>query len=401
MLDFLRRLFLTDDFMPHGHCYFWRPEIVWLHVTSDAIVALSYTTIPFTLGYFVRKRRDLPFTWMFLCFAAFIIACGATHYMEIWTLWNPAYRLSGVIKAFTALVSLPTAFLLVRLVPKALAIPSPAELRRLNAELATTEAALRRSNAGLAAANSELEAFSYSVAHDLRAPLRHMDGFAHILLADYSQEIDEQGQDCLQEIRASATRMAVLIDSLLELSRVTRSDLSIRSVNLSELARASLMRLQASAPQRDVELVIEEGLRVDADPELAAVLIENLLNNAWKFSSKAAKPRIEFGARSEHGERVFYVRDNGAGFEEGAAKRMFAAFQRFHGLTEFPGTGIGLATVKRIVLRLGGRVWASGKVGAGATFYFTLGADGEFSGPNLLGRGQPERREAHADSVPA
>ncbi|WP_394846454.1 PAS domain S-box protein [Pendulispora brunnea] len=135
MLEFLRRIFSSDGFMPHGHCYLWSPEIVWLHVISDALVALSYTTIPFTLYYFVRKRRDLPFNWMFLCFAVFIIACGATHYMEIWTLWTPVYRLSGVVKAITAAASVPTAILLVRLVPKALTIPTPAQLSKAHEEL--------------------------------------------------------------------------------------------------------------------------------------------------------------------------------------------------------------------------------------------------------------------------
>ena len=401
MFDFLSRLFLTDDFMPHGHCYFWRPEIVWLHVISDGVVALSYTTIPFTLGYFVRKRRDLPFNWMFMCFAAFIIACGATHYMEIWTLWNPAYRLSGLIKAFTALVSMPTAFLLLRMVPKALAIPSPAELRRVNAELERTHAALQQSNASLAVANAELEAFSYSVAHDLRAPLRHMDGFAHVLLSDYPSQLDEQGQDCLHEIRAGATRMGLLIDSLLGLSRVTRSELQIQTVDLSALARTVLHQLQLSDPARQIELVIQPSLVARADPELARVLVDNLLSNAWKFSSKVKFPRIEFGSYQENGEGVFFVRDNGAGFDGVATKRMFTAFQRFHAATEFPGTGIGLATVKRVVSRLGGRVWATSQVGKGATFFFTFSATGGTSGSDLPGRRQSERRETHIDSVPA
>ncbi len=160
MLEFLRRLFSSDGFMPHGHCYLWAPEIVWLHVVSDGLVALSYTTIPFTLYYFVRKRRDLPFNWMFLCFALFIVACGATHYMEIWTLWTPVYRLSGIIKAVTAMASVPTAILLVRLVPKALTIPTPEQLSKANEELRKArevlESRVRERTAELSRTNEDL-----------------------------------------------------------------------------------------------------------------------------------------------------------------------------------------------------------------------------------------------------
>lgn len=162
MLSFVTRLFSSEGFMPHGHCYLWLPEVVWLHVIADALVALSYTTIPFTLSYFVRKRRDIPFTWMFKLFSFFIIACGATHYMAIYTLWHPAYRLSGVVKALTAVASVPTAYLLLRLVPRALAIPSPNELRRAHERLSAAHRELKAANRRLAASNAELEAFSYS-----------------------------------------------------------------------------------------------------------------------------------------------------------------------------------------------------------------------------------------------
>src|SRR4051812_47326224 len=153
MLDFLAPLFSSDEFMPHGHCYLWQPGIVWLHVVSDALIALAYTTIPFTLLYFVRRRRDLPFTWIFLCFGLFIVACGATHYLEIVTLWKPWYWLSGIVKAITALASLPTAVLLVRLIPRALALPSPDDLRRATEALRVSEARFR------AAMEAGLDAF--------------------------------------------------------------------------------------------------------------------------------------------------------------------------------------------------------------------------------------------------
>lgn len=472
--------------MPHGHCYLWEPEVVWLHVIADALVALSYTTIPFTLYYFVRKRQDLPFTWIYHCFAAFIIACGTTHYMEIWTLWTPSYRLSGIVKAITAAVSVPTAILLIKLIPKALAIPHPETLRIANAKLARTEKRFRtlleaapdamvivdkpgkivlanaetealfgytreeligrpvedlmpervriahashrhaynqhsrvrpmgsgiellgrrrdgsefpievslsplqteegplvlsairditerkKTQAALKRANEELEAFSYSVAHDLRAPLRGMHGFAQVVLEDHGRKLDPEARACIERITTNATQMAALIDALLSLSRTTRIELNVDAINLSNLARAVFAELKSADPERDIELVVHDGLEAPLDPQLARTLLENLLGNAWKFTSKSEAPRIEVGSLNRNGSAVFFVRDNGAGFDMAFAKKLFGAFQRLHTNAEFQGTGIGLATVHRIIERHGGKVWAEGTVGVGATIFFTF-----------------------------
>ncbi len=230
----------------------------------------------------------------------------------------------------------------------------------------------QRAAAALALANRELEAFSYAVAHDLRAPLRGMDGFAKILLDDYEDKLDEQGQDCLREIQLNAERMARLIDALLSLSRVTRTSSKPEWVDLSAWARAVLKELANENPQRSVATVVQPRLRALVDPDQARLLLQNLLGNAWKFSSKLSAPVIEFGRCTKDGLSTFFVRDNGAGFDPAYAGKLFTPFQRLHSAAEFPGTGIGLATVQRIVHRHGGRVWAEGAVGEGATFYFTL-----------------------------
>jgi protein-histidine pros-kinase len=222
-------------------------------------------------------------------------------------------------------------------------------------------------------ANRELEAFSYSVAHDLRAPLRGMNGFAQALLEDYGDKLDPEGLDNLHEIHNSAVRMGALIDGLLSLSRVARSDFRPESVDLSVLARSIAGELAAGDPNRAVDLIIEKDLRVVMDPRLARTLLQNLLANAWKFTSKVATPRIEVGATDRNGVTSFFIRDNGAGFDPAHADRLFTAFQRLHTVGEFPGTGIGLATSQRIVYRHGGRIAAEGKVDGGATFYFTIG----------------------------
>jgi PAS domain S-box-containing protein len=223
------------------------------------------------------------------------------------------------------------------------------------------------------AANRELEAFSYSVAHDLRAPLRAIDGFAQALIEDYSHRLDIIGQRHLERIRAAAQRMAALIDDLLRLSRVTRHEQKREVVNLSSVARIAMAQIERADPQRIVDVVIEDDITVLADPKLLAIVFDNLFGNAWKFTAKVKHPRIELGTVRDSGETVFFVRDNGAGFDMAYQNKLFGVFQRLHPAHEFSGTGIGLATVKRIIERHGGRVWAEGAVGKGATFFFTLG----------------------------
>lgn len=219
---------------------------------------------------------------------------------------------------------------------------------------------------------TELEAFSYSVSHDLRAPLRSIDGFSQALLEDYESKLDEQGKDYLARIRTSTRLMAELIEDLLKLSRVTRSEMDIVPVNLSRMARNILDGLMESQPQRLVNVKIAESLEDEADPRLIRIVLENLLGNAWKFSGKKAIAEIEFNSMKKDNKNVYYIHDNGAGFDMEYSEKLFAPFQRLHSIEEYAGTGIGLATVKRIIGRHGGTVWAEGEPGQGATFYFTL-----------------------------
>jgi PAS domain S-box-containing protein len=235
-----------------------------------------------------------------------------------------------------------------------------------------TEEALARAKETAEAASRELEAFSYTVAHDLRAPLRGMNGFAHLLLQTYRDKLDADGQDWLEEIVLNAGKMAGLIDALLSLGRLTKSELRRESLDLSSVVRAAAKRLAAAEPGRVVELVVEDELSADLDPVLGRALIENLLSNAWKFTSKVPRARIEFGATVANGARAFFVRDNGAGFDMQHADKLFGHFQRLHSVQDFPGTGIGLATIQRIARRHGGNAWADGTVNGGATFYFSV-----------------------------
>jgi PAS domain S-box-containing protein len=234
------------------------------------------------------------------------------------------------------------------------------------------EEALARAKETAEGASRELETFAYSVAHDLRAPLRGMNGFAQVLLEDYADKLDAEGLDCLQEIHSNAQKMGDLIDALLSLSRVARSDWRPEQVDLSALFRTITEHLAATEPGRKVSIVVQEHLAANVDPQLARALFDNLIGNAWKFTSNVPVARIEFGAVENNGTRALFLRDNGAGFDMAHANKLFAPFQRLHTLAEFPGTGIGLATAQRVVHRHGGRIWAEGKVGEGAVFYFTF-----------------------------
>jgi signal transduction histidine kinase len=244
--------------------------------------------------------------------------------------------------------------------------------RAAAAALLEEQQRLVESNTALAAANEELEAFCYSVAHDLRAPLRGIQGFSQALLEDYRQSVDEKGQGYLQRVASAALRMSELIDDLLTLSRISRGALRRIPVDLSAIARDVTSELERQSPERIVTTAVAGGLTAMADARLMRIVFENLIGNAWKFTAKIANPVIEVGVTTVGETRAFFVRDNGAGFDEGHASKLFAPFQRMHSENEFAGTGIGLATVQRIVRRHGGRVWAHAIVNGGATIYFAL-----------------------------
>lgn len=242
-------------------------------------------------------------------------------------------------------------------------------LRQLNLEL---EDHVNQRTAELQASIKELESFSYSVSHDLRSPLRGINGFSRLLQEDYGELLDEQGREYLRRICSATLRMSELIDGMIDLAQLTRTPLKLGEVNLSALAESILHELRAQDPQRRVDTIVAPNLRVRADARLMRVALHNLLANAWKFTARKPSARIEFGTGMTGNSRVFFIKDDGAGFHMKYADKLFGAFQRLHGVKDFSGTGIGLATVQRIIQRHGGLVWAEGEVDRGATFHFTL-----------------------------
>jgi len=252
------------------------------------------------------------------------------------------------------------------------AIRDITDRKRVEAGIQRLNEALAQRSAELEATNKELESFAYSVSHDLRAPLRSIDGFSQALMEDHLEKLDAEGRDYLRRVQAAAQRMGELIEGLLGLARLARREIYRESVDLSALAASVAHALRQTDPSRKVEFSIAEGAKTEGDRQLLEVALQNLLANAWKFTSKQPDARIEFGTRGENGQTVYFVRDNGAGFDMAYAGNLFGPFQRLHTHDEFEGHGIGLATVQRVIRRHGGRIWAEGEVGKGATFSFTL-----------------------------
>jgi len=387
------RLFDTTGFPARWHCGVWSAQLGWLTIISDLLVFGAYMAIPILLVYFIRRRRDVPFTGIFWLFCAFIAFCGLTHLIEATIFWWPAYRLSAGAKLATALVSWTTVLALIPVLPRALALPGLAlvnarledemrarqvaqtEVSALNADL---ERRVTQRTAELREAMLALESFTYTVAHDLRAPLRHLQGFASLL----RERLDERGAPpeeahYADRIAGAATRMGELVDGLLAFSRAGRTEPRRDVVDMAALVAEVREDLRPAIGSRAVVWTVAALPPVCGDRALLREVWANLLSNAIKFSAGREPAEIDVSAQPgpNPGEVTFVVRDNGVGFDMEHAGKLFGVFQRLHSNDEFEGTGIGLALVGRIVERHGGRIAAEGRIGAGAAFFVTLPMD--------------------------
>ena len=328
-----------------------------LQAASDVLIALAYLAILFVLLYITWRRRDLRFNWMILCFGVFLAASSLTHVMNAWDVWGAPFWLEAAISAITALASIPTVILLWRSLPNILALPSQRQLREANESLARS--------------NRELEAFTASVSHDLRSPLTTIAGQAGMLELSMPSATEDQRRR-LRRIQGSVRQMSELIEALLALSRISRHTLHREIVDVSFLAESIIVEHRQKDPGRSIEVIVQANMHVHGDRRLLQDLFQNLISNAWKFTSKTPAARIEIGESQGGAMATLFVRDNGAGFDMTYEQKLFKPFQRLHGAADFEGSGIGLATVARIIDRHGGRIWAEGKPDCGAVFYFTL-----------------------------
>jgi signal transduction histidine kinase len=329
-----------------------------MNVIPDLLIALAYLAIPVVLIYLTRARRDLPFTGLVVCFGVFIVACGATHVMSVWNVWHAQYWLEGAVKVVTAVASVPSAIFLWRALPELRAWPSQRQLRLANESLAR--------------ANRELEAFTASVSHDLRSPLTTIAGQAGLLELSLGAQGTEDQRRRLHRIESSVKQMSELIDALLALSRISRHTLHREIVDVSELAEMVIADLRQKQPERTVQTSIQPGIHVYGDRRLLADMLANLIGNSWKFTGKTPAAHIEVGQVSSNSMAKLYIRDNGVGFDMAFKQKLFQPFQRLHAPGEFEGSGVGLATVARIIERHGGEIQADSAPRKGAVFYFTL-----------------------------
>ena len=337
-------------------------EIEVRHFGAELLLCLTAC-----IGYFfvVRTRiNTLMVGWSFITFSIYI---DFLDEITESTKWDFYFQITS--EAIGFLIFTVGLYASQKILRKELLRSHTAEakLTQSYAELEEAKEKAEGASLELQASNRELNAFAYSVSHDLRAPLRAMDGFSAVLLQDHAEKLNEDGKDMLRRVRKASDRLAALIDAMLTLSRLTRREMRVERVNLSALARSVADSLRAAEPQRQASILLPAKLEARGDRELLRVVLENLLGNAWKFTSKQPQAQIELGVTQVDGERAYFVRDDGAGFDMAYADKLFGPFQRLHRQQEFPGSGIGLATVERIVRRHGGRVWAEGAVNQGAT----------------------------------
>ena len=371
-MDFLRDLFKTD-FMPHGHCYFWRADVLWSNVLGDSLIALAYFTIPFLLYYFVRHRKDVKgFSGVFILFALFIFGCGTTHVLSVVSVWVPVYRLEGLVKVCTALISLYTAFRLFKIMPLALSLPSSADMESKNKELSVANEALKQKTTELAGQNKFLGKLAFATYHDLREPVRGMSMNSQLLLHRYSDKLDEDGKQMLHHIADEGKRMYNSVDSILKFTFLESETFISEPVSLMKVVAIVEKNLGQQIRESFAAIKYENLPVVKGNERLLIILFENLLSNSINYRSEQP-PLINIGVSEDLQYHVITVADNGSGFDNQYHEKIFEIFQRLgNAQSNYRGSGLGLALCRRSTEIFGGTITADSAAGMGTVMTIRL-----------------------------
>ncbi|MEH2310152.1 MAG: ATP-binding protein [Nostoc sp.] len=389
MPTFFNYLFQSNGFIPHGHCYLWQTGLVWLHIISDATIALAYYSIPFLLIYFISKRKDVPFNGVFLLFGAFIIACGTGHLMDIWTLWHPDYWIAGALKALTAIISIYTAFALFYLIPQALTLPSPAQLEAINRVLSTEiverkriEKQLRFAEEVAQNSSQAKSEFLANMSHELRTPLNGILGFTQIL--QRTESLTEKGRKGVGIIYQCGSHLLTLINDVLDLSKIEARKLELHPVDfylpafIDSVTEICRIRAEQKVIAFHVELDPDLPTGIHADEKRLRQVLINLLGNAIKFTHQGSvtfKVQVVSQESNANGQTNYKIRfqiiDTGTGITPEQAEKIFQPFEQVgNQKQQSEGTGLGLAISQKIVLLLGGKIQVESEFGKGSTFWF-------------------------------
>lgn len=380
MIEEFGRQMILNGYLPHGYCINWSPALLGTYVISDILIFLAYLSMPLAMAYFVRRRPDFPYKWLLWMFAAFILACGATHLMGSIVMWQPLYWVDAGLKAATALISVATAIVLWPMIPHALRAPSHGQLAAINEELRKEiaerqrfEEELHLANEALLKSNLHLQHFAHVAAHDLQTPLRTVSIYVQLLQREIEGQLGEDTAQWMGWIQGATGRMQALVDDLLAYSRLDSQSKAFEPVDCQRVFEEVTANLAERIEKAEAEVACSGLPRVVGDRTQLAQVLQNLIENGLKYNT-AQPPRVAISAERREAEWVFSVADNGIGIDPQYHERIFEIFRRLHTQSEYPGTGIGLAICQKVVERHGGRIWVESGAGAGSTFRFSLPA---------------------------
>ena len=368
VIEFFQKLFGTESWPPRWVCGKWTDFHGWLYICSDLAIWVAYFTIPAFLFYLLRKKKDIPLPLVFWMFMAFIILCGTTHLVDALMFWWPAYRLNGLVRFITALVSWITVYMLARILPDALNLKTSADY---NAELLKQNNKLTEYTKELEQRNKEAEQFAYVASHDLQEPLGTVNNFTGLLANEYKDKLDDEGKKYLTYIVEGGKRMQALVHDLLQYSRVNKVQKPFEKVDINIAVKVALDNLHHAIQDSKAQVAFHNLPVVMGDELQMVQLFQNLIGNAVKFRGKEV-PRIDITSEKRNNEYLFSVKDNGIGIEQQYFEKIFVIFQRLHTRSEYEGTGIGLSICQRITELHGGKIWVESQLGKGSTFYFTI-----------------------------